>query len=282
MTTAAAPETRSFVVDGHRLEYDVRGAGARTVVLVPGLLMSRRMQWPLADALAAAGNRVVTVDPLGFGASIGPADYCAYSMPIFARQVVSLLDELGVDTVVLGGTSAGANITLATASVAPDRLRGIIVESPVLDGAMLACALGLAPLLAALTFGRPAYRAVARAAARRRPRSLVGQLLVDWLGNDPAAAAAAIQGIVLGGPKLPRDVRGLITTKTLVLGHRFDPVHPIKDDRALVDELPDARFLRTRSILELRTRPDRLAPRIAAFVEECWAAEAAGVEVVNA
>lgn len=261
--------TRTFTVDGHQLVYDVRGAGEGTVVLIPALLMTRRMQWPLADELAARGHRVVTMDPLGFGASDRPADYCAYSMPIFARQVVAMLDELGVDRAVVGGTSAGANITLAAAALAPERLNGIIVESPVLDQAMLACAVGLTPLLLALTYGRPLYRLLARRAEQMRPpRYLPGDLVREWLSQDPAGSAAAIQGIIYGGAKLSRDERCRIPTRALVLGHRYDPVHPLKDDLGLVDELSDARFLQTRSILELRTKPQRLAPAIAGFVAE--------------
>lgn len=271
-TVLNAPATRMFTVEGHRLAYDVRGGdGDRVVVLVPGLLMTRRMQWPLADALAAVGVRVVTLDPLGFGESDRPVDYCAYSMPIFARQIVALLDELGVDQAVVGGTSAGANITLATAAAAPERLHGIIVESPVLDRAMLACAIGVAPLLAVLTYGRPLYRLLScRTSRMRRGRSFLGDLLLDWISQDAEASAAAIQGIIYGGPKLARNVRSGIQARALVLGHRFDPVHPIKDDRGLVDELPDARFLQTRSILELRRNPARLVPQISAFLADCW------------
>ena len=42
---------------------------APTVVLLHGLLLSRRMHEPLARSLAERGNRVVTLDLLGHGAS---------------------------------------------------------------------------------------------------------------------------------------------------------------------------------------------------------------------
>jgi hypothetical protein len=38
----------------------------------------------------------------------------------------------------------------------------------------------------------------------------------------------------------------------------------------LASELPDARLVNARSILELRVRPARLTSRIAAFVDQCW------------
>ena len=78
-----------------------------------------------------------------------------YSMPIFAREVVALLDHLEIDEAVIGGTSLGANTTLEVASLAPSRVRGMVIEMPVLDNALLACAIAFTPLLVALTFGAP-------------------------------------------------------------------------------------------------------------------------------
>jgi hypothetical protein len=39
----------------------------------------------------------------------------------------------------------------------------------------------------------------------------------------------------------------------------------------LVTELPDARLLHARSLLELRMRPQRLTAEIAEFIDGCWA-----------
>ena len=58
-------------------------------------------------------------------------------MPAFAGQVVGLLDHLGVDEAVVAGTSLGANVTLEVAAAAPERVRGMVVEMPVLDNALL-------------------------------------------------------------------------------------------------------------------------------------------------
>ena len=79
-------------------------------------LMPRRMQQPLARALAAEGLHVVTLDLLGHGRSDRPADPLVYSMTAFAEQVVALLDHLGADQAVVGGTSLGANVALEVAA----------------------------------------------------------------------------------------------------------------------------------------------------------------------
>jgi pimeloyl-ACP methyl ester carboxylesterase len=51
-----------FRYEGHKLAYTIHGRGARTTVLMPGLLLSQKMQTPLASDLAGHGNRVVTFD----------------------------------------------------------------------------------------------------------------------------------------------------------------------------------------------------------------------------
>jgi len=86
-----------FEFDGHRLAYDEYGSGKRVVLLLPGLLFSRRMHRPLAHALADRGYRVLCLDPLGHGDSDRPAEMWNYSMAIFGRQALGLLDHVGVD-----------------------------------------------------------------------------------------------------------------------------------------------------------------------------------------
>src|SRR5437868_11383896 len=52
-----------FDHEGQRIAYTVYGDGPRATVLLPGLLLSQRMQEPLAETLAAHGERVIVMDP---------------------------------------------------------------------------------------------------------------------------------------------------------------------------------------------------------------------------
>jgi pimeloyl-ACP methyl ester carboxylesterase len=261
-----------FHLDGQRLAYSVYGEGPRTTVLLPGLLLSQNMQAPLARSLAARGNRVVTLDPLGHGASSRPRDPWRYSISAFAEQTVALLDHLGIDRAVVGGTSLGANITLEVALQAPERLAGMVIEMPVLDNAIAACGAAFTPLLLALKFGEPGMRALARAARAvpRRPLPFLAQIGLDWISQDPGPSAAVLSGILYGRAAPGHHERMRFQTPALVIGHPRDPVHPFSDAGMLVSELPHARLLNANSILELRLKPDRLTNRIAAFVDQCW------------
>jgi pimeloyl-ACP methyl ester carboxylesterase len=272
-------EMAYFRHEGQRLAYTVHGDGPRVTVLMPGLLLSQKMQTPLARELAARGNRVITFDPLGHGESDRPRDMWRYSMSAFAVQTVALLDHLGLERAIVGGTSMGANITLEVASLAPERLQGMIIEMPVLDNAIPACAAAFTPLLFGLTFGERAMSALA-AVARRIPRSQVPFLVelgLDWISQDPGPSGAVLQGIIFGRTAPHKTERRTLEAPALVIGHPRDPVHPFSDADMLAAELPNARLIDANSIIELRTRPARLTNRIAQFVDDCWAADAAGL-----
>jgi pimeloyl-ACP methyl ester carboxylesterase len=261
-----------FRFEGQRLAYTVHGQGSRTTVLLPGLLLSQKMQTPLAADLAAHGNRVVTLDFLGHGASDRPKEMGCYSMPEFARQTVALLDHLELEQAIVGGTSLGANVTLEVAALAPERLRGMIIEMPVLDRAIPACAVAFTPLLFALTHAEPAMKGLALA-ARRVPRQVVpfvAELVLDWVAQEPGPSGAVLQGILFGRTAPDREVRQGFQAPALVIGHPRDPVHPFSDADMLAAELPNGRLIDANSIMELRVSPERLTRKIAAFVDECW------------
>jgi pimeloyl-ACP methyl ester carboxylesterase len=271
------PVPGTFLDGGRRLAYSSYGVGPRVTVLLHGLLFSRRMHDELARALAERGHRIVTLDLLGHGESDRPVDMTRYSMTEFGREVVALLDHLEAEEAVVMGTSLGANTTLEAAALAPERLRGMVIEMPVLDNALLGCAVAFTPLMLGLTFGEPGARALARA-ARLIPRERLPwqvDILLDWIRQDPAPSAAVIQGLFFGRVAPPVDVRRSIRTPALVIGHRHDMVHPFSDAGSLVDELPNARLLQANSIVELRLAPERLTDEIATFLDECWRPRAA-------
>ncbi len=267
----------TFEHDGQRIAYTVYGEGPRAVLLLPGLLLSQRMQQPLAEALAARGSRVILMDPLGHGASDRPRDMWRYSMSTFGAQAVALLDHLEIPEAIVGGTSLGANATLEVAAAAPERLRGMLLEMPVLDNGLLGSALSFTPLLVALTFGEPVMRVVQRIArlVPRAPLPLLGEITADWLSQDPGPSAAVLQGLFFGRIAPHRDIRRTFEAPALVIGHPRDPIHPFSDAGMLAEELPNGRLLNASSVIELRSRPERLTGEIADFVDACWAPRAA-------
>jgi pimeloyl-ACP methyl ester carboxylesterase len=265
-----------FLHEGRRIAYDDHGEGGRPLVLIHGLLMNRRMFDRLAPELASRGNRVITLDLLGHGASDRPPEMVNYSMSFFASQVVGLLDHLEIKQAVIGGTSLGANTTLTVAKQSPNRVKALFVEMPVLDNALPAVAAIFTPILLGLRFGAPVLKPLA-ALARRVPRTtFMLDIGLDFIRQDPEPSEAVLEGLFLGATAPHHDERMRMTQPALVIGHRADPLHPFSDSGMLVEELPNARLIEANSILEWRISPTRLDDQLAAFLDDVWAGRPVG------
>jgi pimeloyl-ACP methyl ester carboxylesterase len=267
-----------FDYNGQRISYSEYGSGDRPLILIHGLLMNRQMFDRLGPAMARRGNRVITIDLLGHGRSDRPADMSKYSMTFFARQVEALMDHLDLDQAVVGGTSLGANATLELAYLEPERLRGMMVEMPVLDNALLAVAVIFTPIMLGLRFGEPVWKLIA-SGARRIPRTIpLIDMGLDVLRQDPAPSMALLEGLFLGSSAPHHQFRVEMTQPALVIGHHRDPLHTFSDSGMLAEELPNGRLIEANSILEWRLSPERLDDELARFLDEVWEDEPAASE----
>jgi 3-oxoadipate enol-lactonase len=102
------------------LAYDDRGSGP-AVVLIHGFPLCRQMWQPQAEALRLAGYRVIIPDLPGFGTS--PLLSGDASMGGYADAVIALLDQLQIETAVIGGMSMGGYVLLDLVERYPQRLR---------------------------------------------------------------------------------------------------------------------------------------------------------------
>ncbi len=266
---------------GHRIGFDEYGEGERPIVLIHGLLMNRRMFARLGPALAKRGNRVICVDLLGHGRSDQPDDLRLYSMPLFAEQVLALLDHLGLQRAVVGGTSLGANVGLELAVRHPNRVEGLFIEMPVLDNALAAVAAIFAPVLLGLRVGRPAIELSSRLASLIPRTNFLFDIGLDFVRRRPGPSVAVLEGLLLGETAPGREQRRLIDRPALIVGHPRDPLHPFSDSGMLAEELPQAQLVEANSIFEWRTRPNRLNEELARFLDEIWSPTIAGEPGTN-
>jgi pimeloyl-ACP methyl ester carboxylesterase len=258
--------------DGLHLYYEIHGFGPRVMVFMHGILLDSNMNRRLAVDLAALGFKVILLDLPGHGHSDKPKRASYHRMDTYARHVVALLDQLGIERAVIGGVSLGANVSLLVAALVPDRVQGLVIEMPVLEWAVPAAAITLVPLLAAVHVARPVVKRAA-ALMRRLPRTGIGTVdsAMNALSNDPVATAAVLHG-VLAGPITPTvDERSAMEIPALVIGHRVDRIHPFHDAEQLARRLPNGRLVQAHSVLELRINPKRLTGQIAEFLDEVWA-----------
>jgi|SRR5579875_2646668 len=273
----------TFSFRGWRLHYSefpaqAPGRGRRRsaypLIVVHGVLLSQRLYWPLARELAAKGHRVITVDLLGHGRSERPQEPALYSIDCFADQLKELLDHLDLPEAAFFGTSMGANACLAFALKEEARARALVLEMPVLEQALIGGATLLTPVLLALRRAGFAFDALAQG-LRLLPQRLAPHYLnalLDPLRDRPSERAVVLHGLFYGALGPTAAQRSALQVPTLVIGHRFDPLHPYADAKRLAGELPAGRLLEARTPLELRLLPARLLGEVNAFLKEAWAA----------
>ena len=261
----------TFEVEGLLLHYEDYGTGPNILVFLHGILLDTQMNRRLASDLVAAGNRVVLLDLPGHGQSDKPRHASAHRIDSYAHYVVALLDHLGIDQAVVGGVSLGANVSLQVAAQAPARVRGLLIEMPVLEWAVPGAALVFLPMLLGVHYAAPLVRAMAWL-ARRIPRTRIGPVdsFVTTLTLDPEESAAILHGMLTGPITPTYEERHDLRVPALVIGHKIDFIHPFTDAEHLSRQLPNARLVVARSVIELRVAPERLTTQIALFLDEVW------------
>jgi pimeloyl-ACP methyl ester carboxylesterase len=107
-------------VNGINLHYLDEGEGA-PVLMLHGFPDSSRAWRHQIPALTAAGFRCIVPDLRGFGETDAPEDVAAYAIPEIEKDVLRLLDHLGLEQVQLVAHDWGAALGWYVAGLNPDR-----------------------------------------------------------------------------------------------------------------------------------------------------------------
>ena len=134
MFPAGRPELRTRFVDlasGLRVRaVECGDSDAPLVVLIPGWGCSSYVFRENLVPLAAAGYHTVAVDLKGHGLSDKPITAGEYRLEPMRLHLTQILEALGAPAIVCG-LSMGAALAAHVAASSPDRLRGLVMVSPV-------------------------------------------------------------------------------------------------------------------------------------------------------
>lgn len=200
------------------LEYSDSGSGL-AVVLIHGFGLSREIWRHQIEALSRR-FRVVALDLCGHGNS--PVTQDNYLMEDLGRDVLALLDKLGIERAAVAGHSMGGYVTLALQGLAPQRVAGVGMtatqaradtaearENRFRLGSLLteegteAVVRFFAPRLFAptVTSADPAYSLAASIIRSTSPAALRGSLLgmADRPDHRPSLPQIKVPSLVLAG-----------------------------------------------------------------------------------
>ena len=108
-------------------DYHTARPGRPAVLCLPGLTRNARDFAEIA-ALLAPTHRVICPDTRGRGLSDRDPDWRNYHPGTYVQDTLHLLDHLGLDTVVVIGTSMGGLMAMMMAATVPDRLAGVVLN----------------------------------------------------------------------------------------------------------------------------------------------------------
>jgi 3-oxoadipate enol-lactonase len=224
--------------DGTALAYRFDGPADAPVLLLSNSLGTDHAMWDPQIAGLTRHFRVLRYDQRGHGASDAPAG--AYSMDRMGRDVVDLLDALGIARVQFCGLSLGGMVGQWLAVHEPERIRKLILANTSaymgppsgwqsrIEGVL---ANGMAPLAQA-SIGRwftPAFPAEAPEAVER-----IRQML---LANNPAGYAGCCAAIRDMDQRMTAHLNRL---PTLVIAGAQDLATPVEASRFLADTAGNA------------------------------------------
>ena len=118
---------KTMAATGTRLAFDDIGSGRQALLLIHGHPFDRTMWRPQMLPIARLGWRLVVPDLRGYGAS--PPDGEKTTLEAFARDLIALLDHLGIELAVVAGLSMGGQIAMEMCRLVPARMQGLVLAA---------------------------------------------------------------------------------------------------------------------------------------------------------
>ncbi|MGW6705353.1 alpha/beta fold hydrolase [Streptomyces sp. NPDC054956] len=224
-------------VDGVRIAHQSRGEGP-PLVLLAGQANSHHW-WDGVREDFHRTRRTITLDYRGTGDSDAPDE--PYSTEGFARDVVAVLDDLGVDRADVYGTSMGGRVAQWLAARHPHRVRALVLgcTSP---GGRHGIERGGA-VLSSLTGPDPAANRRALLELMYTPGWLAAHPGPYGTLGDPSMTVRARQRhLVASAGHDAWDVLPDICAPTLVVHGSEDLLNPTANAHLLADRIPGARL----------------------------------------
>ena len=250
---------------------------APTVVLLHAFPLDRRVWDGVVDALAEGGWDVVVPDLRGFGESSygvdGPDD--EPSLRWMARDVLGILDRMGVSGAVFAGISMGGYVAMEIVRQDPERVAGLVLvdTKATADGEeAVANRLRVADQVLAAGSTDALSRAMLPTllgSTTHDKRPAIVEQVASWIrAADPAAVAWAQRAMAARPDSLP-DLASLAVPALVVWGVE-DGMSPRAEQDLIVETMRDARLVAITESGHLSSveAPEQVAAALLAFLND--------------
>ena len=231
----------------------------RPLVLCHGGLATHLACRRFAGPLAGRGQ-VITPDLRGSGRSrfAGPLSWA-----LLADDTAALLDAIGAERAVIGGTSFGGGVAVATALRHPDRVAALLVLHPAYGGAERGLTEAQQAAMAAMAEAGARTLTAGSAALlplfTTLPAPLRARATALVANYDPASVAASTAFMASGAQPFARCADLAAITAPVLLVPGVDAQHPPEVAAVYRRHLPRC--------AEAAAEVDRLGAAIAAFLD---------------
>jgi pimeloyl-ACP methyl ester carboxylesterase len=245
--------SRFAIVDGVRVHYQEAGdPNAPAIVLIHGFASSTLVWSKVLLELADAGFYVIAPDLLGYGYS-GKPRRLDYTIRSQARMIVGLLDELGIESSNIVGSSYGGAVAATIALDEPERVKKLVLVGAVTNNnptKFLLMRLFSSPIIGDII---SPFLLGSRRLLRRRMKRVYDRhaWVLDERRVDarylPLQAAATQRAIIRtvrrwDADRINRDAHQ-ITHPTLILWGENDREVPLRDGHSLHHEIDGSRLI---------------------------------------
>lgn len=235
--------TQFAAVRGVEMAYFDAGEGP-VVLLLHGFPFDKSMWAEQADALTAAGFRIIAPDLRGLGET-KPTDEIS-TMDDMARDAAGLLEQLQIDQVVVCGLSMGGYVAFEFAHLYPARARALILagtRAPADDEQEKAgreqqvqtmLRAGMVPISIATLPKLLADR------TRTEKPDVVKRVRTMITRSDPRGASAAQRGMA-ARRDYTEDLSQIKVPALIIVG-REDPIRPVSDAEFMHERIRNSRI----------------------------------------
>ncbi|MEM9205484.1 MAG: alpha/beta fold hydrolase [Pseudomonadota bacterium] len=249
---AFSSETQSPTGISHRVSTSLGslhvseiGEGPETIVLWPSIFTDSHIYDAVVSELGER-FRFLLIDGPAHGLSEGPS--AEFTMEACADAMASVLDQFGLGSAVVGGTSWGGMTAAELAIRSPERVKALILmNTPTeIDGSRPSTsarfiAFGARWILQTQMFRNGVANSFFSSDALNANPGYAAQFHAMLRSAKPAPLAAAIRSVMLRGSPL-RERLAVISAPTLVIGGRDDGMYPIDAQAKAASLLPNGHF----------------------------------------